>query len=872
MRLLLRQGLRHHKSQPMQTLLTLLGIAAGVALLCAMRLSQTTAERAFDRAVEAVAGTATHTITGGPDGLPVAAYAKLAKTFGGDRVAPAVQAIARVPDRAERTVLRVLGIDPFGGAAMRPWSGPRSKGLPVGRLVTQPNTFVATQELLNELDLQLGGTLSITVGGRAFQAICIGELTPPANVAAGLADTLVVDIATAQEWTARPNRIDRIDLTLALDSEEMDARIRAACGSGARIERAGRSRTGLSQLTRGFRINVTALSLLSLLVGAFLVHETMRLSVVARRSTFGVLRALGVQGRSLGVLVALEALVLGAIGSAIGVGLGVLAAHALLEPIVRTLNDHYATFALPTLDIDIGELLLAAGGGVAVTMLAALAPAFAASRVSPRDVLVTAHATAPRSHRTWRWHVLWSLPPAGISVLLLTTVGTRLVQGYFGMLFMLIAAVLLTPVLLTAALRLLSLPLLRLGPFSRYVVRSTIAAKEHLALPVAAMVLAVATTIGMAVLVTSFRNSVQSWLGQVLPADIYASVPGGVDERSQTIDPRIVAALTADQQIAEATLYHRTLMPLAGGDASRDVEVVGMQASDAWLSAWPLLDADRSEARAALDAGDVWISEPLAFRRDLGKGDSITLGVEDAAVTLRIAAVYRDYSSERGEVLLQNETLRGHGFDVGVTALGLELDHSKSQPIGSAAKANAAAAAAANAACRRLAALAADQTDDGRPAQGVLLRSTLELRQTSLEIFDRTFAITGVMRLLCLAVAFFGIYSAFAALQFERAAEVGLLRCLGARPSRIGVVVIGQTALLGAAAALLSLPLGLLIGQLLAHVINRVSFGWSLVEITVPGHALVEATLLAVGAAVLAGIWPAIRFARMRPADALRES
>ena len=138
MRLLLLQGLRHHRQKPLQTLLTLLGIAAGVALLCAMRLSQATAARAFDRAVEAVAGSATHTVTNGPEGMPVRAYAELRRRLGGRGVAPSMQAIARVPARDQETVLRVLGVDPFGDVELRPWTGPRSGGVPVGRLVTEP--------------------------------------------------------------------------------------------------------------------------------------------------------------------------------------------------------------------------------------------------------------------------------------------------------------------------------------------------------------------------------------------------------------------------------------------------------------------------------------------------------------------------------------------------------------------------------------------------------------------------------------------------------------------------------------------------------------------------------------------------------------
>ena len=216
-----------------------------------------------------------------------------------------------------------------------------------------------------------------------------------------------------------------------------------------------------------------------------------------------------------------------------------------------------------------------------------------------------------------------------------------------------------------------------------------------------------------------------------------------------------------------------------------------------------------------------------------------------------VVAVYRDYSSERGEVIVARDWLYATGVRTGVTALGLEL----------AAGYDLDAAMVA----LRGRAAAADE-------QGVMVRSTRDLKQTSLEIFDRTFAITGVMRLLCLAVAFFGIYSAFSALQFERGAEVGLLRCLGATPARVGVVVIGQTALLGACAALLAMPLGVVVGQLLAHVINKVSFGWSLVSVEVPPSALLEASVLAVVASLLAGIWPAARFAKMRAANALRES
>jgi putative ABC transport system permease protein len=874
MRLLLRQGLRHHAQRPLATGLTLLGIAAGVALLAAMRLSQGTAERAFDRAVEAVAGRATHTIRGGAEGVPVATLAALTRHFGGRGVAPSVRTIARVPDAERRTVLRVLGIDPFADADVRPWAaaGRGDGGPPVFELATTKGGFVGTQELLERLGTQRGETLAITVGGRPFDAICLGALEVPDDTRAGLDDTLVVDLATAQEWTGRVDRVDRIDVRAADANEDpntADAELATLLGDapGAdelHVERTGAAGDGLARLTRGFRVNVTALSLLSLLVGAFLVHETMRLSVVARRASFGTLRALGATGRAIGTAVAGEALLLGAVGSAAGAGLGIVAAQALLGPIVRTWNDHYATFALPELSIDPLELLLAFGGGTLVTVLAALTPAVAAARVPPRQVHLQASAptaTAERRRRDTRRHVGAALCVIA-SIWLLDDVGSAIVRGYVGILLLLTAAVLLTPTLMLFVLRAFAWPLERLAPIVRYAARSTIAAKDHLALPLAAMVLAVASTIGMAVLVQSFRASVDGWLAQVLPADLYVSVPGGVDERRQPLDDRLVDALCAAPDSAAVTTYRRAVLPLDGAAArglATEVDVVGMDATPAWFAGWPLLEGARTTAVEALarDADDAtagaWISEPLANRGGYRLGDTLRLGSGSRAATLPIVAIHRDYGSERGEVLVGRDWLLRR-TEAPVTALGIEVPDGAAEPT----------LAAAAERLRGLAAATSEQT--------VLVRSQRELRRSSLEVFDRTFAITGVMRVLCLIVAFFGIYAAFGALQLERAAEVGVLRCLGASRSRVLVVVLGQTALLGACAAVLAAPLGVLVGHLLANVVNRASFGWSLTEVLVPPRALVESTLLAVAAAVLAGIGPAVRFARMRPALALRES
>jgi len=850
-RLLLRQGLRHHARHPLQTLLTLLGIAAGTALLCAMQLAQRSAEQSFDLALETVAGSATHVVTGGPAGLPVAGYAALRARLGGRSVAPSLRAVVRVTGRGERIVLRAFGIDPLADADLRPWAGVAGDApepVPVGPLLTTPGGFVATAALLQRLGVAAGDTLPLSIGGRPVAAQCLGAIAPPPVVAAGLADVLLVDIATAQEWTGRLDAVDRLDLRLAAAAvPAAQAAVRDVFGAGARFEAAGARRGGLAQLARGFRINLTALSLLSLLVGAFLVHETMRLSVVARRPQFGVLRALGASGRGLGAAVATEAGLLGLVGSGLGAVFGIAAARLLLGPLVQSLNDHYATFSPHGLAVDPWTLVGVAVLGTVVALLAGLGPARAAARVSAREVLVPARS----GERARVPPLVLVAVPAAIGALLLATVGDRLVQAYLGVLLLLVAAVLAVPSVLAVLLAVAARLTARRGPFVRYVVRSTAAARAHLSLPVAAMVLAVATTIGIATLVTSFRDSVAGWLGQVLPGDVYVSVPGGVDERGAAIDPAILAALRQVPEVTGVTSYRRTSLPLRGGSGSGEIDLVGVQATPAFVAAFPLLQGDDARGRGALAADDaVWVSEPLAFRWGLRRGDTLTVTTPRGDVEVPIAATYRDYSNERGEVLVGAGWCAQH-LGVGVTALGVEVAPG-ADPVVVAQELQRRAAAAAD--------------------QAVAVQAQRSLRTSSLAVFDRTFAITGVMRLLVLAVAFFGIYAAFAALQLERGGEVGLLRCLGARPLHIGGVVIGQTALLGVATCTMAVPLGMLLGHVLADVINRVSFGWTLVTVAVPPAAVLQACLLALAAALLAGVQPARRFARMRPVDALREA
>ncbi|MEY3160740.1 MAG: hypothetical protein RIT25_731 [Planctomycetota bacterium] len=857
----LRIGMRHHLRHRLQGLLTLLGIALGCALWTGLRLSLGSTEAAFERAVETVAGPATHTVQAGPAGLDESTVARLRAVHGIRACAPSVGGVARVQQEGRRRIVRVFGTDPLAERGLRPWLAGASE-LPLGAWLTTPGAFMATASTLGRLGVGDGESLELQVGGRRVRARCIGVLGSSADrsVRAGLEDVLLTDIATAQEWFGREGRVDRIDLRLedawlppGTSAAAALAIVQQAVGAAVRIEPAGASAGMLSRLTAAFRANLQALSLLSLLVGGFLVHETMRLSVLARRREFGVLRALGAGPHALALGVMGEGIAFGAVGGLLGAALGLAFGSLMLQPLVGVMNDHYATFALEHVEADPWVLACGVLLGIATAAIAALLPAREAGAVAPRDALLASPWRARQAAVGRRMFPIGCalLVPAA---LLLATAGTSLARAYAGMFSGLVAAALAVPAVLDLLLRATAVLASRIGPLARLVVGSARASLPRTGLPVAALALALATAAGLGAMIGSFRGSVAGWLHHALPADVYVGVQGGVEERVRdTIDPVLVRALQGAVPDATVSAYRRLRLQASFGAGRGELEVVAFEPSPRIAASFVFLEGEAGEARAAMAAGRAaWISEPLAFRRSLRVGDRIELWTDRGAVSLPVAAVFRDYGTEQGVAMVPASFLGQHMDAMGVTSLAVEA------PEGVAAEDLA----------ERLRVALAQQAVE----QDLVVVTEASLRESSLQVFDRTFAVTGALRILCLLVAFCGIYGSLAALQLERGSEVGLLRTLGATPRRVIGLVLGQTALLGALAGLLALPLGLALAQVLVHVVNRGSFGWTLTESSLPHLPVAEILVLAVVAALLAGLHPAVRFGRVRPVEVLRES
>lgn len=818
--------LLHHR---WQGLLSLLGVALGVAVVVAVDLANESARRAFELSMEGLTGRATHHLIASGRGLEEGRYAELATQRGLDTAAPAVEGVVSV----QGVSLRLLGVAPFAEYGVRGHLEGLD-GAALSRLLTEPGAIALSADTAQTLNAAVDRPLAARAGGRTV------TLTPVALLAGdpGLDGLLLADMATAQETLGKLGRLDRIDLVL--DAQQA-AELARELPAGVRLTPVqDRGDAGL-ELANAFHLNLTAMSLLALVVGSFLIYNTLAFSVVRRRPRLVALRLVGVTPRALFRLVLGEAALLGLLGTLFGLAAGWAIANGLVGLVTRTLSDHY--FLVTVTGLTPAPLSFAKGLvlGLGASLTAAWVPARQAAGAS---LLVARRRSADegRARRLVQPLALWGL---GLLALAPALIGLgpadNLTLGFAALLALILGASLLAPLAVQGLPDRLAPLLGRLfGPPGRLAARGLAASVSRSGMAVAALMVAVAATVGVGVMVESFRGTVDRWLGQTLRSDLYVSAAEGAD----ALPPGVGERLDGVPGIRERSSGRRVEADTPRGP----IDLLALGLASQSLRGFDLKQGDPATAWPRVKAGEaVLISEPLAFHRGLGVGDELTLNTPAGGRRFPIVGIFYDYSAVRGMALMERGRYSALWDDPAVSTYGLYLEP-EADP---------------DAIKQALRLALAGQGE-------VLVQATGEIRARSLEIFDRTFAITHVLRLLVVGVAFVGVLSALLALQLERAREHAVLRATGLTPRGLFGLTALQTGLMGALAGLLALPLGLAMAWLLIEVINRRSFGWSMSALIPPG-TLAEALLLAIAAALLAGLYPAWRMARTPIATALRE-
>lgn len=823
---------------PRHLLLTVLGIALGVGIMTGIDLSIESTRRAFELSMDAVVGKTSHHIVASVGSLDETLYPQLRVERGFHNIAPVVEGYATY----EAQTLHVLGVDPFAEKALRGRFEKSAREV-LARLLSEPDTVLLARVTAERLGLRAGDRLALNSAGKTRTVTVLGLVEGNSAADPALEGLMLADIATAQEILDRVGRIDRIDVLLP-DDPATEAPLRASLPAGAVLQSAEGRNTAATRMTEAFSTNLKAMSILALLVGMFIIYNTMTFNMLRRRPLLATLRVLGVTRGQILAEILFEAGALGLIGALIGVGLALLAAQGLLHLVTRTINDVY--FVLTVTQLFISPAVLAKGVliGVAAAVLASLPPALEAAWSRP-TAAQRRSLLEMRTQRLLPWVALTGSGLLALACVLLNRPDSSLALATFGVFCLLLGYGLLTPALVAALVNGAAgffgawgmvLPRLALRGIAGTLSRAGVA--------VAALTLSVAASVGTGVMVHSFRSAVAQWLEQILQADIYISLPSVPGRASETLPPHLL-----DQA--------RTLAGVERVSTGRRVFVETSLGASELLVLEPAY-ADRLGFRFKYESGaQVWrdfqtqdallISEPYASRHQLKIGDRLTLYTEHGAENLPIRGIIFDYRSDQGIVVMHRHLYDRLWRDPGISSLGLYL--------APGAEVNAVKGEV----YRKLS-----------TERQLIIRSNREIRTASLEVFDRTFTVTQVLRLQALGVAFIGILSALLALQTERTRELAILRAIGLTPGQVKTLVLLQTVFLGLCAGVLALPLGFLVGLALVRVINLRSFGWSM-DLALPVGVFVEAVLLAVLAAVLAGFYPAWRAAKIPPAAALRE-
>lgn len=827
---LLRAGLRYQLRHRWQALLALTGIMMGVAVVLAVDLANGAAKASFALSAQESRGAATHRIVAAGGEIADAVYRQLFTRANHPPMAPVVSAKVRVEGHQGR--LRLIGLDLFAEGAFRD----NLPGLIQGQAaltdwLSSPDAVALSASAAEMLDVETGSRLALTHKGRFFtlRVVAISD-----NSSLGSRNVLVTDIATAQSIAGMTGQLSHIDLIL--DQEGLNW-VRPHLPPGVRLVDVAEQQRSAAGLSAAFELNLTAMSLLALMVGMFLIFNAISFSILQRRNLLGRLRALGVRQDELAKLVLVEALVLALLGTLLGTLLGYWLGQGLTRIVAATVSELYYEVTADAMSLSLGVVAKAWALGVAATLLAAWIPARQAAKTPPLTTLSRAALETAARTRLPRIAMLGALLVVLGSCVALAFPG-GVFTGFAGLFILLPGAAMVTPFVLQLAHRVFSR--IPLHGIWRIAIRDLDRHLSRLSTAAAALMVALAASVGVAIMVESMHDAVSDWLLDLLTADIYIASEGFRD--GATLPPSVAAEAPLLEQVADFSSYRKRTL---NADGQRII-LVAAKLSTPSRRGFHFVARDDTDPWPAFDRGALLISEPLAYRLGLAPGDALALPTSTGMHDFRIAAVFRDFASEHGRVFIAREHFRQRWEDARIDTLALFAREGDTTALLSAA------------------------TGRFSGEHDLVFTAAQEIYDASMAVFERTFRITEVLRLLSVLVAFVGVLSALMALQLERRKEYAILRALGLTRWQVSQLIVIESAALGLLAALLALPTGLAMAWILTAAIQVRAFGWSM-PFVVNVSPLVWTLLLGLAAASLASLYPAWRCAHGDPAPQLRE-
>ncbi|WP_432383653.1 ABC transporter permease [Duganella sp. P38] len=834
------------RAHPLRAVVAIAAIAVGISLGFAIHLINAAAFNEFSAAIKGLSGVADIQVRGTEPFFDEQIYPTLAQREGVTVASPVLEFDASVA--GQRTALKIIATDAFRAGYISPDLVGLPAGDNIGDTLSDDAVFLsaAAEQWLKPvngtIDLQIGtGTLKLRVGGPV----------PGARAGQRIA---IMDIGAAQWRFEKLGKLSRIDLKLR-DGINREA-FKAQLEKDLQSQYPGRFRINQPNdqeqnsrnegMSRAYRVNLTVLALVALFTGAFLVFSTQALSVIRRRSQFALLRVLGLDRQRLLRQILIEGLCLGIAGSAIGIAAGYGMAAAALHFMGADLGAGFFSGVRPQVHFTPVAAAIYFTLGVAVALLGCAAPALDAARARPAVALKSGTEEAAMSRLARAWP---SLACMALAALLSQAppIFELPLFGYLSIALLLVGAIGLMPRLAAIVFRFAHRrwSAATAGkPGASAVITLTLSrlanASGQAGIALGGVLSSFSLMVAMAIMVASFRVSLDDWLQHILPADIYVSTAsGGATAGLRPDEQALVAALpgvagadflhTSDVSLAPArpavTLMARTI---DAADPARTLAIVG------------------ELAPATPGAPPVWVSEAMVDLYGMRPGRRIELPLSGKLHPFTVAGVWRDYARPTGTIQMRLSDYRAITGQQEASGVALTLKPG--------AKAEDTLAA-----LKRLPFAAALEASE--PS---------EIRAMSMKVFDRSFAITYLLEAIAIVIGLFGVAATFSAQTLARAREFGMLRHVGVtRRQVLSILAIEGGALTGLGIAT-GFVLGWVISLILVFVVNPQSFHWTM-QLHMPWRLLASVAGLLLAAAALTALLAGRQSLSGGPIRAVRE-
>lgn len=813
------------RAHPVRALTAIAAIAIGVAMGFAIHLVNAAALNEFSTAIQSLSGQADIQVSGTEATFDESIYPTLAQLPEVAVASPVLEFDASLPGM--RQALKVIALDVFRAGFITPdLIGAPEPDLPYDTLAD--DAIFLSPAAMNWLQARPGGELRLQAGSQLAVLRVAGSLQR-ARVGQRLA---VMDIAAAQWQFQRLGKLSRVDLKLR-DGVDRGAFER---GLAARLEQGfpGRFRVGQpndagqesrnANLSRAYRVNLSVLALVALFTGAFLVFSSQALSVLRRRGEFALLRVLGLERRQLIRQVLLEGALLGTIGAALGVAGGYALAAAVLRLFGGDLGAGYFAGVQPSVQWAPGAALAYFALGLGVALLGGLAPALDAARARPAVALKAGTDETALRPLARPWPGLACLLAAG-AMAFAPPVFELPLFGYLSIALLLVGAIALMPRLAGMSFRMLAGRSRRTGTASAAGAGTAWAsvgagggapgavpalalarlsnASGQAGIALGGVLASFSLMVAMAIMVASFRTSVDQWVLRILPADVYvrsasAGATGGLTPAEQQ-------ALGAVPGIARIEFLRIRSVSLAAERPNVAVLARDVDPADPGRAMVMVGEpGPAQQASASVTLPPAWVSEAMADLYGARTGSTLHLPLQGKQRQFRVAGIWRDYARAGGAVIVRRSdyiAMTGDR-DAGDAAIWL---------------AKGATAAQVQESIRRL-------------PFGELLETSVpsEIRNLTLKIFDRSFAVTYLLEAIAIVIGLFGVAATFSAQTLARSREFGMLRHVGVTRGQILGILALEGGALTTLGILAGFALGWVISLVLVHVINPQSFHWTM--------------------------------------------